>query len=213
MRIGVIQASSQRNKNAILYDTVCSVAMQNEVVNLGCFEHETETYSYVEIALEIGLLVSSGALDFVVTGCSSGQGMMLACNILPNIVCGYCANPKDAFLFGRINAGNVISVPLGYGFGWTGEANLKNTLSALFDGPFGSGYPQEEAERKIADTVLLKKINSFSKRSIIEILNELDQDIVAKVLQREIITKYVESYSTNLEVLHWIKTYQDIIRV
>ena len=30
----------------------------------------------------ISLLIESGAVDFVVTGCSSGQGMMLACNSL-----------------------------------------------------------------------------------------------------------------------------------
>ena len=39
----------------------------------GCFENE-DNYSYVEIALEICLLISSKAVDFIVTGCSSGKG-------------------------------------------------------------------------------------------------------------------------------------------
>ena len=56
------------------------------------------------------------------------------------------------FLFGRINAGNAVSLPLGLGFGWAGELNLRYTLKALFEGPFGTGYPVEHAERKRRDT-------------------------------------------------------------
>ena len=47
--------------------------------------------------------------------------MMLACNSLPNVICGYAENPQDAFLFGRINDGNAVSIPLGLNFGWAGE--------------------------------------------------------------------------------------------
>lgn len=79
MKIGVIQASSQIEKNNMLYECTKDYG---EVINFGCFENE-ENYSYVEIALEICLLISSQAVDFVVTGCSSGQGMMIACNSLP----------------------------------------------------------------------------------------------------------------------------------
>ena len=85
MKIGVIQASSQIEKNTILYECTKDYG---EVINFGCFEDE-ENYSYVEIALEICLLISSQAVDFIVTGCSSGQGMMIACNSLPNLICGY----------------------------------------------------------------------------------------------------------------------------
>ena len=49
----------------------------------------------------ISMLLSSKSIDFVVTGCSSGQGMMIACNSLPDVICGYVENPQDAFLFGR----------------------------------------------------------------------------------------------------------------
>ena len=41
-----------------------------------------ESYSYVEVAVMVSLLIESQALDFVVTGGSSGQGMILACNSL-----------------------------------------------------------------------------------------------------------------------------------
>ena len=48
MKIGVIQASSQIEKNTILYECTKDYG---EVINFGCFEDE-ENYSYVEIALE-----------------------------------------------------------------------------------------------------------------------------------------------------------------
>nr|WP_083478774.1 RpiB/LacA/LacB family sugar-phosphate isomerase [Liquorilactobacillus capillatus] len=37
-------------------------------------------YSYVEVAVKITLLFNSNAVDFVITGYTSGQGMMIACN-------------------------------------------------------------------------------------------------------------------------------------
>ena len=142
MKIGVIQAGSQTDKNKILYETVLKNAKQHEVVNFGCFSNEKEMYSYVDISIEIGLLIASGAIDFVVTGCSSGQGMMLACNSIPGVLCGYTPTPQDAFLFGRINNGNAVSVPLGLNYGWAGEVNLNYIMEALFSNPFGTGYPE-----------------------------------------------------------------------
>lgn len=65
MRVGVIQASSQTGKNNVLYETVLKNAKQHEVVNFGCFPNEKETYSYVDISIEIGLLIASGAIVFI----------------------------------------------------------------------------------------------------------------------------------------------------
>ena len=97
MKIGIIQGTSQIEKNSILYECTKEYG---EVINFGCFENE-DNYSYVEIALEICLLISSKAVDFIVTGCSSGQGMMMiACNSLPHLICGYLPTPQDAYLFG-----------------------------------------------------------------------------------------------------------------
>lgn len=51
-------------------------------------------------------------------------------------------------LFGRINDGNAVSLPLGLNFGWAGEINLQCTIEKLFADAFGIGYPPEDAERK-----------------------------------------------------------------
>lgn len=182
MKIGVIQASSQVTKNQVLYDLVLEAANQDEIINFGCFDKEKDIYSYIDISLEIGLLLASSAVDFIVTGCSSGQGMMIACNNMPGVICGYISSPQDAYLFGRINNGNAVSIPLGLNYGWSGEVNMKYMLSALFDGPFGVGYPQKDVKRKIADSLLVKHINTLSKVSMLDLLNTLNGELLSKAL-------------------------------
>lgn len=59
--------------------------------------------------------------------------MMLACNSLPNVICGYVENPQDAFLFGRINNGNAVSIPLGLNFG---EIQPESALHSPIATPF-----------------------------------------------------------------------------
>jgi len=208
MRVGVIQASSQTDKNEILYETVLRNAKQHEVVNFGCFPTEKETYSYVDISIEIGLLIASGAIDFVVTGCSSGQGMMLACNSIPGVLCGYTPMPQDAFLFGRINNGNAISVPLGLNYGWAGEVNLGYIMEALFSTPFGTGYPMEEAERKRKDAELLKRIRNHANVPLLRFLKILDQEIVRKNISRDIVTDLILEKGEDAQIIGFVKGYK-----
>ena len=198
MRIGVIQASSQKSKNEALYRCTCRAVenngRQDTVVNFGVFPDQDASFSYIETALNISLLLSSRAVDFIVTGCSSGQGMMLACNSLPGVLCGFVQTPQDAYLFGRINGGNAASLPLGLNYGWLGEINLQCTLDKLFDGAFGCGYPPEEAERKRRDTEALKRINAVTKRALTETLAQYDQNLVQKALRWESVQEYVRQY-------------------
>lgn len=208
MRIGVIQASSQTDKNKILYETVVKNVKQHEVINFGCFPNEKEIYSYVDISIEIGLLISSGAIDFVVTGCSSGQGMMLACNSVPGVLCGYTPTPQDSFLFGRINNGNAISVPLGLNYGWAGEVNLGYTMEALFSTPFGTGYPREDAERKRKDAELLKRIKDHANVPFLQFLQKLDQEIVHKNIRRDIVADFILEKGENARIVEFVKEYK-----
>lgn len=206
MKIAIIQASSQKEKNLLLEACACeSVDLDcHEIINFGIFPDEHVEFSYVQTAFCISLLLESKAVDFVITGCSSGQGMMLACNSLPGILCGYAANASDAYLFGRINNGNAISYPLGLNFGWAGEINLKSTLKALFSEPFGIGYPQKDAMRKQADTGQLKELNRITKRSLLEILPEVDRVFLDSVRQRERVCEYVIRYGKNDGLRTWL---------
>ena len=208
MRIGVIQASSKKKKNELLYECTCKAAEHNsrndEVINYGVFRNENVNFSYVEAALNISLLLASGTVDFVVTGCSSGQGMMLACNSLPAVLCGYTPTPQDAFLFGRINGGNAVSLPLGLNFGWLGEINLQCTLDKLFEGDFGCGFPPEEAARKKRDTELLKEINSVTKKTLPEAIGQYDKELVRRALQWKAVRDDIREYGRDPEIVSLI---------
>ena len=210
MRIGVIQASSQREKNEKLYQCTRLAAARggwgDDVVNYGVRAGESASFSYVETAVNISLLLSSGAVDFVVTGCSSGQGMMLACNSLPAVLCGYVPTPQDAFLFGRINGGNAASFPLGLNYGWLGEINLQCTLDKLFQGDFGCGYPPEDAPRKREDTAILKEISRAVKRPAAEAFRLLDSGLLKKALQWDAVREDILLNGKNEQIKELIRS-------
>ena len=201
MKIGVIQASSQREKNAALYACTARAVERrgrgDEVINFGVFSGSDAAFSYVETAMCISLMLSSGAVDFVVTGCSSGQGMMLACNSLPGVLCGFVQTPQDAFLFGRINGGNAASVPLGLNYGWLGQINLQCVLDKLFEGDFGCGYPPEDAARKAADATLVKRLNATTKRDMAEAFARYDPDLMKRALSWREVREYILTHGTD----------------
>lgn len=207
MKIAIIQASSQKDKNTIIEQcTRESVDIKkHEIINFGCFSEDTAEYSYVQIALCISILIESKSVDFVITGCSSGQGMMLACNSLPGIVCGLIENPTSAYLFGRINNGNVVSFPLGLNWGFAGEINLKATLNALFSEPFGIGYPKEDAIRKQSDANQIFKLNKLSKKSLIDILPYIDASLLDAFFECTNVSEYVFQNGCNRELLQALK--------
>ena len=195
MRIGVIQASSQATKNPIIYDAVLKYAPKKaEVINFGCTMEENEKYSYIEISILVGILLASGTVDFVVTGCSSGQGMMLACNSMPDVICGYAPTPKDAYLFAQINNGNAISLPLGEDYTLSGTENLEKIIEALFSEPFGQGYPKSEAERKIRDAEQLKEIRRIGQVQFKELVNILDISLLESIKRKQDVIQYVKAY-------------------
>ena len=199
MRIAVVQASSQAAKNDLLFEITKKYAKDSEVYDFGCFAYEEERYSYIEIALLIGMLIDENIVDFVVTGCSSGQGMMLACNSMPGVLCGYVPSPRDAFLFAQINNGNAVSLPLGEDYTYTGEKNLEETIQALFSRPFGGGYPESEAARKIADAIKLKEMRTASQLSFKDFLSKMmqtDMETVEKIRKRfDLIARDTQSRS------------------
>ena len=203
MKIGIIQASSQSGKNDLLYRTVKKYAPEAEVINFGCTEEEQERYSYIEISLLAGMLLASGAVDFIVTGCSSGQGMMLACNSFPGVLCGYAPTPVDAYLFAQINNGNAVSLPLGEEYSWTGQENFEATIARLFSEPFGQGWPKGEAARKLRDTELLKNIRRSSQRSAAELLHSLDKSVIASILRKKNVIEYIKAHG-NEEIRQFI---------
>ena len=205
MKIAVIQASSQSQKNELIYSTVKKYAIDSEVINFGCFGDEQTKFSYIEISILAGLLLASESVDLVITGCSSGQGMMLACNNMPGVLCGYVPTPMDAYLFAQINDGNAVSLPLGEEYTWAGEENLDKTIAKLFSEPFGQGYPRSEASRKLEDTKLLKSIRNASQVKMTDLIKTLEKPLLDKVLSKKDVVEYVLGNGRDEELTLLIK--------
>ena len=203
MRIAVIQASSQAEKNELLFDTVKKYAADSEVINFGCRPDEEVQYSYIDVSIMVGLLLASEAVDFVVTGCSSGQGMMLACNSMPGVICGYAPTPMDAYLFCQINNGNAISVPLGEEYTWAGRENLEATIARLFSEPFGQGYPRSEADRKLLDTERLKAIRKMSQTDFVCLMEKLDTAAIQKIMTKRDVVSFILEHGRT-EATYWL---------
>ena len=77
-------------------------------------EDETQL-TYVMNGLLAAILLNSKAADYVVTGCGTGEGAMLACNVFPGVLCGHIVDSEDAYMFAQINDGNAIALPFAKG--------------------------------------------------------------------------------------------------
>lgn len=127
MKIALMMENSQANKNAIILKELNAVADEKgfPVYNVGMSDENDHHLTYIHLGIMASILLNSKAVDFVVTGCGTGQGALMSLNIHPGVVCGYCIDPADAFLFAQINNGNALSLPFAKGFGWGAELNVR----------------------------------------------------------------------------------------
>ena len=79
------------------------------VDNYGMYSADDKAQlTYVQNGILAAILLNSGACDFVVTGCGTGEGAMLALNSFPNVLCGHVVDPSDAYMFMQMNQVVVI---------------------------------------------------------------------------------------------------------
>lgn len=193
MKIALITENSQAAKNAIIHEALTAVAqpLGHDVFNYGMYTAEdSASLTYVMNGLLTGILLNSGAADFVVTGCGTGMGSMLACNAMPGVFCGLVIDPTDAFLFGQINDGNAISMPYAKGFGWAAELNLQDVYKKLFDGERGLGYPKERAAIMAKNRGILKDLKAASCHDMLTVLKTVDQDLLKAAVAGERFAEY-----------------------
>ena len=88
--------------------------------------------TYVQNGILASVLINGSAADYIVTGCGTGMGAMLALNSFPGIICGLIEAPSDAFLFSQIYDGNAISLPYAKGFGWGAEIKMSYIFEKFF---------------------------------------------------------------------------------
>lgn len=209
MNIILLHGSSRKELNPLLYDCLkSSVNASYKVINLGTFPEDCIELSYLDIALMISILIESKSCDFVVSGCSSGQGLMLACNQLPGLMAGYLPTPEDAYLFGRINNGNVASLSLALGVGWASDIKFEAIFEALFKDLFGVGYPQADAKRKSAEASELKNWSNDLKHSLKDCLEKLPQERLVKILNYPRFYDYIIQHSKDLVLVESLKKYK-----
>ena len=180
MKIALINENSQAAKNEMICATLKSVVepMGHEVFNYGMYSAEdTHQLTYVQNGILAAVLLNSGAADFVITGCGTGEGAMLACNAFPQVLCGHIESPLDAYLFSQVNDGNCIALPFAENFGWGGELNLTYIFEKLFCAPGGGGYPKERVIPEQRNKKILDEVKKITHRDLVSILKELDRDL------------------------------------
>ena len=186
MKIALINENSQANKNELIYNTLKGVAEKygHTVDNYGMLDSNENPLTYVQNGLLAAIILNSGAADFVVTGCGTGSGAMLACNSFPKVLCGLIVDPSDAYMFGQINDGNCAAFPFAKGFGWGAELNLEYCFEKLFNGPRGQGYPKERAVPEQRNKKILDQVKEVTHTPMMEILKKIDQDFLKETIDR-----------------------------
>lgn len=197
MKIALINDNSQSSKNALIYKALKSVCdkYNYEVINIGMKDENDKPITYVEEGLMAAILLNSGAADFVVTGCGTGEGAMLALNSFPNVYCGLITDPTSAYLFSQINGGNAVSLAYAYNFGWGSEITLENIFNELFREPIGGGYPKERAVSERNNREILKKVKNVTTRPLLDSLKDIDKELIAHICQNEVFMKSLEEAS------------------
>ncbi len=200
MRIALINENSQAAKNSIIEKALRKVVepMGFEVRNYGMYAADDEAQlTYVQNGILAATLLNAGACDYVITGCGTGEGAMLALNSFPGVICGHVATPLDAYTFAQINDGNAISLPFALGFGWGGDLNLEYIFEKLFCEPSGGGYPKERAVPEQRNKKILDQVKFVTYKTMEEILPALDQELVKGAFAGKNFKEYFFADATN----------------
>ena len=200
MRIALINENSQAAKNSIIEKALRKVVepMGFEVRNYGMYAADDEAQlTYVQNGILAATLLNAGACDYVITGCGTGEGAMLALNSFPGVICGHVATPLDAYTFAQINDGNAISLPFALGFGWGGDLNLEYIFEKLFCEPSGGGYPKERAVPEQRNKKILDQVKLVTYKTMEEILPALDQELVKGAFAGKNFKEYFFADATN----------------
>jgi ribose 5-phosphate isomerase B len=180
MKIALMNEFSQAAKNAIVLQQLESVAaeQQHSVYNVGMSDDNDHYLTYIHLGIMASLLLNSKAVDFVVSGCGTGQGAMMSLNAHPGVFCGYCIEPTDAYLFAQVNNGNALALPFAKGFGWGAELNIRTIFEKAFTGVRGQGYPAERRESQVRNAGILTAVKEATAKNYLDGLRALDPELV-----------------------------------
>ncbi|QTH06802.1 RpiB/LacA/LacB family sugar-phosphate isomerase [Vibrio fluvialis] len=199
MKIALMMENSQAGKNAMVLNELNTVAapLGHDVFNVGMSDENDHHLTYIHLGIMASILLNSKAADFVVAGCGTGQGAMMSLNLHPGVICGYCLEPSDAFLFNQINNGNALSLAFAKGFGWAGELNVRYIFEKAFTGERGQGYPIERAEPQQRNAGILSQVKFAVAKDVVEALRSIDQELVKTAVGG---TRFQECFFSHCQV-------------
>lgn len=208
MRIALINENSQASKNQLICSTLEKVVvpMGHSVDNYGMYSgNDKEWLTYVQNGILAAVLLNSKAADYVVTGCGTGEGAMLALNSFPGVLCGHIEDPSDAYMFAQINDGNAVSLPFAKGFGWGGECNLEYIFEKLFGFGSGNGYPPEKRQVERENKKILDQVRAHTLKDFISCLKGIDPALVKGALGGRYFKKLFYASARDQEIISYIK--------
>lgn len=212
MKIALINENSQAAKNSMIEAALKKVAepLGHQVFNYGMYSAEDEEQlTYVQVGILAAVLLNSGAANYVITGCGTGEGAMLACNSFPGVICGHVEDALDAYTFAQINDGNAIALPFAKGFGWGGELNLEYIFEKLYSEESGQGYPRERAVPEKRNKKILDEVKDVTYRNLNVILKEMDRELTKGALSAKGFEKYFWENCKDQELR---KTVEEILK-
>lgn len=173
MKIAVISETSTADKNCHIISALND--RDHEIINLGMKEKgSAPELDYIQAGILAGLVLNLKRADYVVGGCSTGQGFL-------NVALQF-RSPLDAWLFSQINGGNCISLTLNQDYGWGGDVNLGFIFDRLFGVEWGAGYPahRKEFQKKGRETV--ENLSKAIHPPLIQILRSMPNDLLVPIL-------------------------------
>lgn len=208
MRIALINENSQAAKNATIEAALKKAVapMGHQVDNYGMYGKAGESQlTFVQNGILAAILLNSGAADYVVTGCGTGEGAMLALNSFPGVLCGHVADPSDGFMFAQINDGNAVSMPFAKGFGWGAELNLEYTFEKLFGFGSGNGYPAERAVPEQRNKKILDAVRAHNFKDLIACLKGIDQELVRGAIAGERFSELFFANAKDEQIIAYVR--------
>lgn len=209
MKIALINENSQAAKNELIFNTLKGAVtpLGHEVFNYGMYSAEDpHSLTYVQNGILAAIVLNAGAADYVVTGCGTGAGAMLACNSFPGVICGLAVDPSDGYMFAQINDGNAISLPFAKGFGWGAELNMQYLFEKLFGSKGGQGYPRDRVVPEQRNKKILDGVKAVAYRDLLSILKDLDQDLVKGAVSGEKFKHYFFAHCQDKAIGSYIET-------
>ncbi|MFM2479316.1 RpiB/LacA/LacB family sugar-phosphate isomerase [Celerinatantimonas sp. MCCC 1A17872] len=208
MKIALMNEFSQAAKNPIILKELQGVASEqgHQVFNVGMNGDNDHRLTYIHLGIIASLLLNSKAVDFVIAGCGTGQGALMSLNAYPGVVCGYCIDPADAYLFAQINNGNALAIPFAKGFGWGAELNLRYIFEKAFTGETGLGYPPERRDSQVANAGILNSVKQATGKDYLDGLKALDPELVKTAVGGERFQKCFLENSQDAQLTDFVKS-------